>query len=204
MGTSEISLILSGGAVAASIGAVIITYRLGRQRFEHEHRLSDLDTARRVLDDAASAMQRAYSEIGSITTHLDAFQDVPEGRLWDHRLLRGDLETLENAREELDSIAGRLRIRFGSEHELIAVFEGAATKALEVAYRLELIGAESQSPGDTVDGEREQIERTAREFGIARDSFTLVAYRVAGVKLPPLQLAEINEALGDKSLLTAI
>lgn len=175
---------------------MIITYHLGRQRFEHERCLSDLDTARRVLDDAASAMQRVHSEIGSITSHLDALRGVPEGQLWGHPLLRGDLETLEDGREELDSIAGRLRIRFGSEHELIVVFEGAVTRALEIAYRLELIGAESQTPGDAVDGEREQIERTVPEFGIARDSFTLVAYRVAGVKLPPLQLSEINEILG--------
>ncbi len=36
------------------------------------------------------------------------------------------------------------------------------------------------------------INHATVEFGLARQSFTLVAYRVAGVKLPAAQLAEMT------------
>jgi hypothetical protein len=184
MGTAEVSLIVSGAAVAGSIGAVVITYRLGRERFDHERRLSDVDSARRVLDDAASTMQRANSVLGSITTHMDAYASTLPGRLWNNELLRGDTATLESARDDLASLAGRLRIRFGAKHELITVYESAESIALGVAFYLELIGTEARSPEAAVDAVREKIDQAVRQFGVARDSFTLIAYRVVGAKLP--------------------
>lgn len=192
MGTAEISLILSGAAGAASIGAVVITYRLGRERLNHERRLSDLETVRRVLDDAASAMQRADSALKTISSHLADYADQGPGQIRNDQLIRSDESTLDKTRDELDALAGRLRIRFGSEHELVTIYEGAVTAALEVAYRVEQIAEEFVSPpGVAVGNNRERILHAVREFAIARDSFTLVAYRVAGVKLPAKQLADV-------------
>jgi hypothetical protein len=116
MGTAEISLIVSAAAAAGSIGAVVITYRLGRQRFDHERRLSDIDSATRVLDDAASTMQRTNSLLESVTTRLYAYASPSPSSPWNEELLRNDAATLKSAGDELTSLAGRLRTRFGSEH----------------------------------------------------------------------------------------
>jgi hypothetical protein len=184
MGTAEISLIVSAAAAAGSIGAVVITYRLGRQRFDHERRLSDVDSARRVLDDAASTLQRTNSLLGSVTAHLDTYASTLPGRPWSGELLLSDAAILKNAGDELTSLAGRLRIRFGSEHELVTVYESAESIALGGAFHLELMGLEAQNQGVGLDSPHEKIDRVVRQFSHARDLFTLIAYHAVGTNLP--------------------
>lgn len=189
MGTGEISLIVSGLAAVGSIGAVAITYRLGRQRFEHERRLSDLDTARRVLDDAAAGMIRTESSLKVIASRFDDYAQTMPGRVLDESAISTDSVALDQARDELDALAARLLIHFGSEHELVEVYESAATFALDVAYRVELI-AEAHEAGPEVWNEKPKIEQAIRQFSLARKSFALIAYRIVGVELRALQLAE--------------
>jgi len=128
MGTPEISLIGSVAAAAASVGAAVFTHRLGHQRFDHERRLSDVDSARRVLDDAASMMQRTNSSLESLATRLHSNASPWPGRPWHGDLLRDDAATKKRAGDEMTSLAGRLRSRFGSQHELVTVYESAASR----------------------------------------------------------------------------
>jgi hypothetical protein len=193
VGTAEISLILSGAAAAASVGAVVITYRLGRQRFDHERRLSDLDAVRRVLDDASAAMRRMEAATTNVSVHLDRYAEQPPGEIRSDRTAVDDLAALAKARDDLDALASRLQIRFGSEHELVTIFEAAAGAALGVTYLVGLIVREYVSPPSVaVDTHREKIESAIGEFALGRKSFNLTAYRVAGVRLPAAQLAEIK------------
>jgi hypothetical protein len=185
----QISLIVSAATAAASTGAVFITHRLGHQRFDHERRLSDVDSARRVLDDAASTMQRTNSLLGSVTARLDTSASTLPSRPWNKEMLQSDAVTLKNAGDELTSLAARLRIRFGSKHELVTVYESAESIALGVAFHLELMGLEAQDQGAGLDSPREKIDLAAREFNRARDLFTLIAYRVVGTNLPVVPVA---------------
>lgn len=191
VGTGEISLIVSGVAAAGSIAAVAITYRLGRERFDHERRLSDLDAVRRVLDDAVASMQRAHWKMAAINKHLDAYASAATGRLSNNSLVHEDRAALEDAHDELEALHARLEIRFGSEHELVAVYNGAGSTALEVVIFADQIVQAAAEPKVAVDELRQVVDRAVLEFGLARQSFTLVAYRVVGVRLPATQLAEV-------------
>jgi hypothetical protein len=192
VGTAEISLIVSVVAATASVGAVVITYRLGRQRFEHERRLSDLDAVRRVLDDASAAMRHMESAGAGAIGHLDYYAEQSPGQIRDNPTAVEDLATLTAARDDLGSLAGRLQIRFGSEHELVTVYEAAAGAALGVTYLVGLIIREYVCPpAVAVDTHREKIEGAIGEFALGRQSFNLIAYRVAGVELPAAQLHEM-------------
>jgi hypothetical protein len=186
VGTAEISLILSGAA-AASICAVAITYRLGRERFDHERRLSDLDAVRRVLDEATASMQDTHAAMAAVNKHLDAYA---YGKRISMELARDDRLALEAAYDLLAALTERLQIRFGSEHELVAIHNGAGSTALAVAYYVDLIEGAANAAA-AVDEHRSAVDRAVVEFGLARQSFTLVAYRVVGVRLPALQLSEV-------------
>jgi hypothetical protein len=184
MGTAEISLIGSVAAAMASAGAAVIAYRLGRQRFDHERRLSDVDSARRVLDDAASAMQRTSSSLESLLTRLHTYASPWPGRPWNENLLRNDADAKRKAGDELTSLAGRLRIRFGSQHRLVTVYESAASLVRGVAVQLELMASEAENRGAVLEDPHEVIDRAAREFTRARDLFMLIAYQTVGTNLP--------------------
>lgn len=196
MGTAEVSLIVSGLAALGSIAAVVTTYRLGRQRFEHEQRLSDLDTARRVLDDAAAAMLRTESRLSAIRSNLEDYEHTQLDRVRQESSIAVDSAALDDARNELDTLTARLLIRFGSAHELVDVCQSAAGYALEVAVRVEYI-AKAYDAADAIRGEHENIEAASRQFGLARQSFALIAFRIAGVELQAFQLADKERRIGD-------
>jgi hypothetical protein len=183
VGIAEVSLIVSGIAAAGSVAVAIVTQRLGRQRFDHERRLSDIASARRVLDDAASTMQRANSVLESIAGHRYEYTSLVSGRLRNTELLRGDIAILENAVDDLVSLTGRLQIRFGQKHDLVTVYESAESLARGVAFRLQLLAAEARGP-DAADAFGETTDQAVRQFGSARDLFTTVAYLAVGAELP--------------------
>jgi hypothetical protein len=189
MGTAEISLILSGLAAAGSISAVVITYRLGRQRFDHERRLSDVDNSRRVLDDAAAGMIRAESRLAAVRSRLDDYSHTQPGNVRVESTIVADMHALDEARDEIDALTARLLIRFGSGHELVKVYESVALATLEIAYRVELI-ADAHNVYQEVRRQREDIGELARQLALARESFALIAYRIVGVDLQTFQLHE--------------
>lgn len=184
--TSEISLILSGAAVAGSIAAVAITYRLGVRRFDHERELSDLDAVRLVLDDVAAAMQVAHSKMAMIYKHLGNYAEGAEGTVFP--LVREHRFQLEAAHSDLAAQQGRLEIRFGSEHELADICRTVGGSVLSVVYDADQI---EKAPAVN-EGERsESISGAIVEVGLGREAFTLTAYRTVGVRLPPKQLANV-------------
>lgn len=184
MGTADASLIVSGVAAMASAGVGVITYRLGHQRFDHERRLSDVDSARRVLDDAASALQRTNSLLESLATRLHAYASPWPGRPWNEEFLRSDAATMKSASDELISLAGRLRIRFGAKHGLVIAYECAGSFTHGIAFQLELMASEAKSRGAALDNPHEVIDQTIREFGRVRDLFMLLAFQAVGTNLP--------------------
>ena len=132
-------------------------------------------------------MQHTHAKMASVNKHLDAYAP---GKPVSRELARDDRLTLEGAYAELAALTERLQIRFGSEHELVAVHNGAGSTALEVVYYADLIESAADAAA-VVDEHRQAIDRAVLEFGLARQSFTLVAYRVVGVRLPAVQLSEV-------------
>jgi hypothetical protein len=189
VGTAEISLIVSGISAVAAVGTGVITYRLATRRFDHERRLSDLDAVRVVLDDAAGAMQRAHSEMAQDNRLIARLVDGAWGAT---PSLSDEVRAFDRVLHLLDEAAARLRIRFGSEHEIVILYEAAVSNALEFVYRMDQVAQELMGQSPDVGEEVSNLTRATVEFGIARQSFTLVAYRVAGVQLPAVQLAEVQ------------
>jgi hypothetical protein len=186
--TSEISLIVSGLAAVASIIAVVITYRLGIRRFEHERRLADLDAVRLVIDDAAAAMQVAHAKMAMIFKHLGNYANRSAGKVY--LLVREHRFQLEKAHEELAAQEARLEIRFGADHDLANICRSAGSKVISLAYFTDNIET-APDPAAAVAEYRSEINQAILEVGLARQSFTLTAYRAVGVRLPAKQLAEV-------------
>ena len=185
---AEVSLVVSSVAAGGSIAAVVLSYRLGVQRFEHERRLADLDAVRRVVDDAAAAMQAAHGKMAMIYKHLGNYADGAEGKVYP--LIREHRFQVEMAYDELATQESRLEIRFGSDHELANICRSAGSKILALAYFTDEIES-AVDPAAAVVEHEEKIDRAVLEVGLARESFTVTAYRAVGVRLPPKQLADV-------------
>jgi hypothetical protein len=84
----------------------------------------------------------------------------------------------------------RLEVRFGSEHDLTTICRSLAGKVLSVVVYVDEI-ASASDPAAAVDKSGAPIQRDIVEVGLARQSFTLTAYRAVGVRLPPQQLDEV-------------
>jgi hypothetical protein len=188
VGTAEISLLVSGVAAGGSIAAVAISYRLGVKRFEHERRLADLDAVRLVIDAAAWAMQIAHAEMAMIYKHLGNYAEGAKGTVFP--LAREHRFQLEKAHDDLAAQEGRLEIRFGADHELASICRAAGSKVISLAYFTDQIET-ALDPVAAVAEHRDEINRAVVEVGLARQSFTLTAYRAVGVRLPAKQLAEV-------------
>lgn len=186
VGTSEISLILSGAAAAGSIAAVAITYRLGVRRFDHERELSDLDAVRLVLDDVATAMQVAHSKMAMIYKHLGNYAEGAEGTTFP--LVREHRFQLETAHIDLAAQQGRLEIRFGFEHELADICRTVGGAVLSAVYDADQI---EKTPVVNKSERSETINGAIVEVGLGREAFTLTAYRTVGVRLPAKQRTDV-------------
>jgi hypothetical protein len=188
MGTAEVSLIVSGLAALGSIAAVVITYRLGRQRFDHERRLADLDAVRRVLDDAAACMQRLQRMITVVYMNLDAYAKGAEGSVYS--LVHENQLAVEAAYNDLEAHQARLEIRFGSEHELVficRIIEEAMIGVLKLTARIK----ESPEQAQAVEEHRGPAMQAVQEVSLALKNFTLTAYHAVGVRLPAKELHEV-------------
>lgn len=188
MNASEISLVVSSVAAGGSIAAVAISYRLGVKRFEHERRLADLDAVRLVVDDAAAAMQIAHAKMAMIYKHLGNYANRAEGKIFP--LVREHRFQLEKAFDDLAAQEGRLEIRFGADHELANICRAAGSKVISLAYFTDRIETAPDSTGAVAE-HRDEISQAVLEVGLARQSFTLTAYRAVGVRLPAKPLAEV-------------
>jgi hypothetical protein len=184
VGTAEISLVISGIAAAGSTVAIALTYKQGRERFDHERRLADLDAVRRVLDESVASMSQVHRSMAALNRPVEMAPPNPV-------FSAADVEPVETAIEEMFVLHSRLEIRFGAEHELVAIHNGASSAALSILYRTDAI---NKAPIARVAMEEHSpnINRAVVEFGLARQSFTSVAYRVVGVRLPAAQLVEVT------------
>ncbi len=144
---------------------------------------------RRVLDDAASALthtNRVVSDTGYDVAGLSEASDDDER----DDVLGEAFEAASVALQELESLAGRLKIRFGSEHDLVTIYESAAELALKLVYTLALV-RQADDERDAAIKNQEKVEKLIRQFRLASESFTLTAYRVAGVKLRAVELSDL-------------
>jgi hypothetical protein len=176
---TEVSLIVSGLAAAGSVAAVVLTYRLGVRRFEHERRLADLDAVRLVIDEAAASMQGAHRKMATIYKHLATYERRAEGKAFP--LVREHRLQLENAHDDLAAQQGRLEIRFGSDHELANICRGVGSSVLRVALEADQI---EQAPAVASEDRRNSINQAILEAGLGRIEFVKTANRSVGVRLP--------------------
>ena len=134
-------------------------------------------------------MQQAHAKMVMIHRHLGNYARRAEGTTFP--LVREHRFQLEKAHDDLAADQARLQIRFGPEHELSNICRAAGSKVISLVYLTDQIDSGSD-PGAVVYEHQDAINRAIMEVGLARDSFTLTAFRAVGVRLPAKQLSEVD------------
>jgi hypothetical protein len=185
MNAGTVAAISSGAVALATIGAGLVTHR-GTLR--HSRTLTDLESVRGVLDDAAVALHElefAFDEVLNGLTSLGVtfFEDEQAIEVYDNLAL--SCKEAHRHRE-------RLGIRLGRVHEAVVAF-GAASEAAGAPYsilwRLRREGGPAANERSRrffeksfADG-REQIDGQREIFDAKREQFIDAAQKLAGAKL---------------------
>jgi hypothetical protein len=183
---SVIAVVASSVVALAAIGAAFWQQKRG---FVYERKLSDLESVRGVMSEAAAVLHRveyALDEANSTLIQWGArfFEDEERARPYD---------LLEEVGREVDGVLGQLRIRFGPEHPAAVAFGDAGAAMLDVFRALGLIKLEDPAIKGTYDErevvgmvaqQRDRISTGRENFGIAQEQFVSAAHSAAGAKLP--------------------
>lgn len=151
--------------------------------------LSDLQSVRAILDEAASALHRVEYALNDLRSLLAKF-----GRSFaDAEERAGSYAQLTKSGRELDHLLERLKIRLGAEHPAVAAFEVVDQAVLEIHRTLAQIRSESeahstrgrmQEAGRRYDERRDKVAAERETFDAMRDEFIATAQHTAGVDLP--------------------
>jgi hypothetical protein len=183
MGTAEVSLIVSGVAALGSIGAVVATYRLGRQRLEHERALADRADARSTF--AAGALELGRTK-GAMKEALTKFQlSLEIGSDWPHNFD----EVLGNLERQIDALqfaAATIRIRLKPRDVAVAEIVAAVETMRSIAQLCLKVRAGSDlkeiTPGQRWENV-EELKVLIDKFDNHCDAYLAAAQRIAGVTL---------------------
>jgi hypothetical protein len=128
-----------------------------------ERRRDDLSEVRKLLDDAAIALNQ------SDRIHRDIYDDLGNA---------AKTEELKQAGRKLDEVKQRLAIRLGSEHQLTTAFSSCAELSLEV------FGATTHWRLEDRSYATAKAKRAMVEFETASREFIDLAARQTGIDLP--------------------
>jgi hypothetical protein len=167
--------ILSAVAVAVSASTLIVTYRLGVRRFEHERALDDRSDARSILVEGARELWRMKQVMRDQLTDLGA--PLRSGENWPTDF--GErIGTLEERRDALEAALDVIRIRFAKERSVVVTYTGA-WKAVRGLITVYVITRSDQGNRESFREARECSE----EFDHYQDAYLVAAEKVVGVKL---------------------
>jgi hypothetical protein len=146
-----------------STGAASPAPSLNAEERRLERQRDDLSEVRKLLDDAAIALNQ------SDRIHRDIYDDLGNA---------DKTAELKHAGRKLDEIKQRLAIRLGSEHQLTAAFSSCVELSLEV------FGATTHWRLEDCSYATATAKRAMVEFETASREFIDLAARQAGVAFP--------------------
>jgi hypothetical protein len=186
MDPASIAAISSGAVALATIAASLVRQR---STLRHARQLSDLQSMRTILDEAAAALHEVEYVLNALRSYLARF-----GRAFARAEERAKVYAqLATRGRELDRLLERLKIMLGPEHPAVAAFEDADQAVLEIHRALEQISGEPEThsiPGrdreadERYDERRDKIAAERETFDRMRAEFIATAQRAAGVHLP--------------------
>jgi hypothetical protein len=185
-----------GAATLANVVAavsIVVGWKSHGRELQHARRLTDLESVRTILDEAAVALHRTKYSVDDVGLRL--VQQGPQGffKAADGVKL---YEDFTNAGKELDALLPRLKIQFDrhSDGGIVDSFEGATEATLEIFRALGRIRLEQ--PAEAGDqAAQQQVRKLLREdqkaieehrkiFDSQRERFFQAAQRTAGANLP--------------------
>jgi hypothetical protein len=178
LSAAEVSLVLSALAVAVSGGTLLVTYKLGVRRFDHERELDERGDARLTLAAGALELDRMESAQGEVFGSLGV---VNTSDFSAHR------KKLDQAAEALKAALAGVRIRFQQESDVVLELEAALaiTQRLMLTYAVvmgsRLGGGERLEPQEFY--ESDEVQELIMDFGKHRNLYLAAAQKVVGVGL---------------------
>ncbi len=186
MDPASIAAISSGAVALATIAAGLLRQR---STLRHARQLSDLQSMRTILDEAAAALHEVEYVLNALRSFLARF-----GRAFAQAEERAETYArLAASGRELDRLLERLKIRLGPEHAAFAAFAAADQAVLEIHRTLGQISREREThstPGrereanEHYDERRDRVAAERETFDEMRAEFIVTAQRAAGVHLP--------------------
>ncbi len=186
MDSASIAAVSSGSVALATIGAGLLRQR---STLRQARQLSDLQSMRAILDEAAAALHEVEYLLNDLRSFLAQF-----GRAFAEAEERErTYERLGRSGRELDRLLERLKIRLGLGHAAVIAFEAADQAVLEIHRTLGQIRSEPETyatPGRDREAEQRYDERRDRvvaereAFDTMREDFIATAQAAAGVHLP--------------------
>ncbi len=193
MSTVEVSLVLSALAVVVSGATLLVTYRLGIRRFNHERELADRADARSTL--AAGALELGRMK-GVLMDSLATFtRPLQTGEGWpdDFDL---EIEKLDTAIEALQSVLAGVRIRFEQGSKVVVELDlsvGMAQWHKDLYFRARTSDVAGGKGRERPEGQDRddygEAMKLSIEFDMHRDRYLAAAQRVVGVDLPVHEVA---------------
>jgi len=184
--SASIAAISSGAVALATIGAGLLQRR---STLRQARQLSDLQSVRTILDEAAAALHEVEYVLNDMRSSLARL-----GRAFAQAEERASAYTQLGKRgRELDRLLERLKIRLGPDHAAVKAFAAADQAVLEIHRTLGRISTENESPLTTgrereadqrFDERRDQVAADRATFDAMREDFIATAQAAAGVHLP--------------------
>jgi hypothetical protein len=183
MDAASIAAISSG---MVGLAAIIAGELRHRRSLRHAQRLADVENARALLDDAATALHEVEYALDDARSNF-----VQHGQaMFEDEVLSKPYRALRRAGKNFDRLLERLKVRLGPGHDAVAAFEAANAAVLEIYRVLGLVRVEPKAiPGDELSQQavsafmNRQRARMAAEretFDAKRVEFIMAAYSAAG------------------------
>jgi hypothetical protein len=195
--SADYSLCVDTESLVALLAANLVTLAVAaagfwRQRrgFAHDRELSDLESVRSVMADAAAVLHRMEYALDDALATLRGWGAA----FFESEEREKPYKVLEAVGREADLLKGQLRVLFGPEHLVAVAFSNANTAMLDAFRGLWMVKMEppaergTPSQQEVREFERQQGERveTARDnFAAAQEQFVKAAHTAGGAKLPP-------------------
>ncbi|HEU4737589.1 MAG TPA: hypothetical protein VFS54_00765 [Solirubrobacterales bacterium] len=179
-------------AVSGAVAVAAIVAQLWQQRksLEHDRKLSDLDSVRGIMAEAAAVLHRMEYALDNATATLMGWG----AGFFDNEEREAPYRALATVGREADMHKGTLRILFGPEHPVALAFDAATAATLDAYRALGMIKMEPPAEQGTperrevrawVEEQRERLETARQNFRVAQDEFVAAAHAAGGARLPP-------------------
>ena len=165
MTVEALALVVTGAVgISAPIVTAVFAYQRQKREEQHQLRLRVTDELRSVLDDAALVLARGYNSL------------LREGDEWARGVDPSTLKRLDEAIDDAELSAGRLRLRLGQDSHVLEPFLDAKTALYDLRQRIHCTGGAAPAP----EARRREVKAIQERFDAARTQFFAAGHLLIG------------------------